>query len=231
VKALLATAYYATRRFAALGGPCHVVSFDNGRICSMNPAGLVLALTNRIGIARESFLVDVIPTPQAQFYGIAAAVIHLLGAPRGVGTTALPGELIGKVQRLVDVQIDLTLSSTTLSYALADHLDTAQPDRTRYLRVGLHPVDFTFLATLALDPSGELIGGKWNGDPADGPDDLVFVGGGPLLQSDGGTGLEFIPQIPWPLVEALARASVDARSALPVIDLRKGIEPTAAEPF
>ena len=123
-----------------------------------------------------------------------------------------------KIASLVDVAIELDLSSTTLPYAAANVL-ASRGDPTRYRRVGLVPVVKKYEATLALDGSGELIGGRWRGNPADGPDDILVVGGGPTLTASGD--LDNADTVPWWFVQALAHASVDDASPTPTVDLRK----------
>jgi hypothetical protein len=182
----------------------------------MNPAVLVLALANRLGLARRTFMMDIIPTPQSQFYDIASARIHPLGAPHPLGDTPVDPELAPRVGSLVDVQLDLQLSSTTLSYSAADR----RLDDTHYERVGLKSVPASYRATLALDRGGEILGGRWGGDPPDGPDMMVFLDGPPLTAEDGGSALQGMPEMDWPFVEALVAASVDAVSAQPTVDLR-----------
>jgi inner membrane protein len=218
VKALLAVAYYWTETMVPLGGECHVVSFDSARVCSMNPAVLVLALGNRLGLARRTFMMDIIPTPQSQFYDIASARLRELGPPYPLGSTPVDPEFAPRIGSLVDVAVDLELSSTTLSYAAADR----RQDDTHYEKVGLKPVPASYLATLALAPSGEILGGRWSGDPPDGPDMMVFLDGPPLTAEDGGTALQGMPELDWPFVQALVDASVDAASTKPTLDLRAG---------
>ncbi|HEX4621107.1 MAG TPA: metal-dependent hydrolase, partial [Myxococcaceae bacterium] len=155
VKALLAVAYYWTETMIPLGGECHLVSFDSARVCSMNPAVLVLALANRLGLARRTFMMDIIPTPQSQFYDVASARIHPLGAPHPLGETPVDPELAPRVDSLVEVQLDLQLSSTTLSYSAADR----RLDDTHFERVGLKAVPASYRATLALGPGGAILGG------------------------------------------------------------------------
>jgi hypothetical protein len=74
-----------------------------------------------------------------------------------------------------------------------------------------------YSATLALDDATELIGGEWTGDPADGPDDMFMISGGPLLV---GNRIELANEISWPLVRELAHASVDDGPSMPTVDLR-----------
>jgi membrane-bound metal-dependent hydrolase YbcI (DUF457 family) len=218
VKALLAAAYNRTQSECAIGESCTTVSFDAGATCSMNPAVLVIAIANRIGIARQSFLVDALPTRAKQYYAVASARVSLLGEPRALGDTTTEPALQGRVSSLVDVGIDLELSSTTLPYAPANVVDRSFPDGTHYERAGVHPVSMHYRATLALGSDSDLVGGRWEGDPADGPDDVYLVTGEPLLK-DGGM-LADSEALYWPLVRELARASVDAEAPLPTVDLR-----------
>ncbi len=216
VKSFLALAYDQPRTMTVVGTVCTTLSFDAPATCSMNPAVLVIAITNRIGLARQSFLVDALPTIAKQYYAVASARAHA-GNPRPVGDAPMDGALAGRVTSVVDADIELTLSSTTLAYARANVLDRTSPDGTRYERVGLVPVVMNYSATLALDSRGELIGGQWTGDVPDGPDDVLIVSGGPTLDGDK---LATADQIPWSFVRELARASVDDTSAVPTVDLR-----------
>ena len=217
VKALLATAYYWTEGGGALGGNCDAVAFDLGARCSMNPAGLVLAVANRLGLAGTSFLVDVFPSPQSQNYAVAAARLDVLRPPSPVGATPLDAALAGRVASVVDVRVTLELASTTLPLAAADELAPGG-DGTRYQRVGVRGVTRGWSATLALGPGGEVLGGRWIDEPPDGPDNLAFVGSGPLL-TDAGT-LVGHPHLEWRVLRALAEASVDEASLAPAVDLR-----------
>jgi hypothetical protein len=192
----------------------------------MNPAALVVALTNRLGLAQQSFLIDVHPSRQNQYYPVASATVRLLGAPRPLGDTPVLPELTGHVAQVVDVEVHLALSSTTLGFAVGDVPDGS--DGTRYKKVGLHEVPFTWNATLALDADQALIGGKWNGDPPIGPDSIAFLSGGPLL-TDGGY-VDFNPGLKWSVVEALAQASADANAAAPRVDVAAVLDAGVATP-
>ena len=202
VKALLAVAYYEPVTELTLGKTCDVVAFDSGATCSMNPALLVLALANRIGIARQSFLVDAVPTIAKQYYAVARARI----------------DVTRREPSLADVAIELVLSSTTLRYARADVKDESDPSGTRYRHVGVVPVTARYRARLALDAGSRITGGMWTGDPPDGPDAVLVVDGGPKVDEHGM--LAAAKHIPWPFVRELARASADGASAAPSLDLR-----------
>jgi hypothetical protein len=217
VKALLAAANYWNQTIVEVGDRCDVVRLDSGQACSMNPAALVVAAANRLGVAHSSFLIDVHPTPQNQYYPVAAATLRLTRAPYPLDGSNVSPELAGKVSQLADVEVHLSLSSTTLGFAPADVPDPRGPDTTRYQRVGLREVPFTWNATLALGEDQQLLGGRWNGDPAIGPDSIAFLSGGPLL-TDGGM-VEFNPGLKWSVVKALAEASVDDGAPAPRVDV------------
>lgn len=217
VKSLLSVSYYTAKDERIIGDFCREVAFDSGRTCSMSPAVLVIALANRIGLAHESFLIDALPTIAKQYYAVAAATITLVGAPRAVGSTPRVRALEGKVEQVVDVRVDLVLSSTTLSYAKVNVPDPSAADGSRYARVGVVPVPMSYTAELALDREGELVGGRWTGDPADGPD-AIFMGlGGPKLEADGR--LSAATEIPWGFVRELAKKAVEDGPSMPRIDL------------
>ena len=214
VKALLAEAYYWESNTGVLGGPCEVVRFDPGRECSMNPGGLLIGTINYLARAKRSFLIEVFPTRQAQYFAVAAARVEVTKGPYPPsGDEPFEKGLEERVAQLVDVDFAYDLSSTMLSEERGNVPDPADP--TRYQKVGLHVVPFRWSATVLLDAAGEIIGGRWRGDPADGPDAAAFVGGGPLL--DGGTVLERHPYLQWPFIEALAEASVSPVAELPVL--------------
>jgi hypothetical protein len=99
VKALLGAAYYQVEDGALLGDVCTRVSFDNARTCAMSPATLVLATLNALGRQRLSFLIDVFPTPQAQYYAVASARVHL----------------VRETSSELEVQLDFALASTVMS--------------------------------------------------------------------------------------------------------------------
>ncbi len=219
VKALLATAFSMPRGAVQLGTNCPIVALDPGAVCGMNPAGLVLSVVNRIGLAHQTFLLDTLPTPAIQFYPVAEAEVKLLRPPHPLGREALDPSLVGQVKSLADVEIDFTLSSTTLPYAPANRVDPEATDGSRYLRVGLRPVRFTYRATLALGPNSEILGGRWNGEPQEEPDSVAFVPGEPLLADDGTT-LAPPEVLSWPLIRRLAEASAAPDPAGAVVDLR-----------
>ncbi|HEY8077952.1 MAG TPA: hypothetical protein VIF62_27690, partial [Labilithrix sp.] len=213
VKSLLAVAYYDIGQ-KTLGGGCERVGFDVGATCSMNPAVLVLVAANRLGVAKRSFVIDALPTIAKQFYAVASVTIHVVREPHAPRGEPIEPSLASRVASLVDVEVDVVASSTTLSYARADVAE----DATHYAHVGLVPVVFHYAATLALDANTTLIGGRWTGDPPDGPDLVFFPDRDPLVDDAGM--LKAADRIPWAFVRELARASADPRAEHPSLDVR-----------
>lgn len=205
VKALLAVAFYTLEDTEVLGGHCEWVDFDPGRSCSMNPGGLTLAVLNHVGLGRQSFLLDVHPAVQSQNYAIASAQVDVTRGPYAPTSEPVEPELSPRLAQLVDVDLSFELSSTMLPVEPSDQPEPA--DAGHYRRVGLRAVPFAWRATLALDAQGEIIGGRWRGDPANGPDSASFVSDRPMM--DAGTALDVNPKIDWRFVKALARASAE----------------------
>jgi inner membrane protein len=218
IKALLAVAYYDTRSITVVGGTCEKIAFDPAETCSMEPTVLVMAIVNRIGLARDSFYIDALPSIAKQYYSVARARVHVVRGPRPpLGEPSEPA-LAGRIASLVDVEIAMTLSSTTLTHAVANVPDPGAADGSRYARVGLVPVEVRYQATIALDATSEMIGGRWTGDPAEGPDNVIIVSGGPKVLDNGM--LAAASALPWSFVRELARASADDGPLRPTLDLR-----------
>jgi len=190
-----------------IGDICAKPAFDSVASCGMNPAVLVLATLNRIGIAHTSFLVDAVPSIAKQYYAVAAVMVHVEGQPTAIGATPIEPELADRATTIVGVTIDLTLSSTTLSYSKVERAGE---------RVGLVPVRMHYTATLALDADQELVGGMWTGNDA--PDDVLVVGAEPELVANGKVKAAY--RIPWSIVRELARASADDGPSPALVDLR-----------
>lgn len=201
LKALLGLAWFQPVKAQAIGVQCLTAMLDNGRVCSMNPAGYVVTVLNRLGLARRSFLVDVHPSPEIQYYAVAAATVTL-------------GEQHGP---LLDFESTLELSSTTLPPSAADQPDPSAPGR--YQKVGVRTVSFHYSGQLLLGADGELLGGRWTGDPADGPDCLGFVLGGPQLTGNGTLAIN--PNVSLNAVLTLAHASAADGGTLSAADVFK----------
>ena len=220
VKALLAFSHYWTDGATLVGEQEEFVDIDSGKRSSMNPATLVLTLLNRVGLAKQSLLIDVYPTPQTQFYAVGSALVHVAREPYLRTSEPFWPAFDVSIAKLVDVEITVELSSTTLPSRVADVLDSSHADGSWYQLVGFRPVVKRWSATLVLDARSQIIGGRWTGENPNGPDSAVFVEGGPLLV-DGGV-LDINNSVRWDIVEAIAHASVDHGAAAPRVDLSDG---------
>lgn len=214
IKALLAAAYFEPAEISAVGELCKEVSFDSGRRCSVHPAALLIAALNRVGLTGESFLLEAHSTRQTQYFPVASVTVRIARQPYAPSSEPIIAELKPRVAKLVDVAMEFELASTLLRASSAN-----VPDESllgAYQRVGTHPVVLTYEATLALDAEGELIGGRYTGDPADGPDQLQFVSGSPSLNDDGT--ISAFPGLRWSAIDALAKASVSTASEVPTVN-------------
>ncbi|MBX7101904.1 MAG: metal-dependent hydrolase [Myxococcaceae bacterium] len=228
IRALLAVSYYWQTDELELGGACPRASFDSGATCSMNPATFALALLNLLGRERRSFLVDVFPSPRGQYAAIASATVTVVRPPYPPADEPRVAELQAVTASLVDLRFDVTLSSTELG--IAEGIALERPgDPTRYRRIGVRPSRWSWSATVALDAQGQLLGGRWTGDPPDGPDSILLASGGPLV-SDAGT-LVGSPGIRWPVVQALARASVSEGDEEPTLVSCAAIQADSGQPW
>jgi hypothetical protein len=161
-----------------------------------------LTTLNRLGVAHESFLVDVYPSLQTQFFPVTAATITL-GEEHALADTPVADGFGTKIERLVDFDARFELSSTTLPASAADVKQAGMTGR--YEKVGVRPVRFEWSGTLALGAGSEILGGRWTGDPANGPDAVMFVEGEPCV-GDAGT-LELNPSLSLAPIERLAELS------------------------
>lgn len=204
IKALLAVSFDEPG-ITIVGQVCTTMAFDAVSACAMNPGVFVIAALDRIGIARTTFLVDALPTIAKQYYAVAGVTVRVTREPYDLDPTGIRIDSEVHADKLVDVAIDLVLSSTTLSYAKVDRVDAP---------VGLVPYVVHYSATLAL-ANDAIVGGAWTSDDA--PDDILFVGKEPVFAPNGNPLAAY--RIPWPLVVRLAQASAGPVEH-PTIDLR-----------
>ncbi len=190
IKALLALAYYKVEYddYARLGSRCksnvynttsstmntvgnyddeEPISYkrvDDPKCRGLNPATFVIALQTRLGIAKESFVVDKIQDKKVSNHPIGEAQIDILRSPyaftfKEYGMHASPGTV-----RLLDVKISVFLSST----ALSDDDAVNRPidfKKGIYKKIGFIPEETdspkVYYATLELDKWDQIIGGEW----------------------------------------------------------------------
>lgn len=217
IKALLGLAMASAELLHwSAGTRCESWAMSTPDCIDLNPATFVVALVNRLGIAKQSFVIDQNPLQPVVNDPIRSAEIHLLNNPYRVSG-------IEGVTYLVEVQIDIAAASTLLNDAAAN----VRADGNGFFK----PVEggeahLVYQATLALDERFNLVGGRWIGTQMSGPD---FIWG--LL-------LDPIPQIQqvdhlvtnrfmrWSFVSALQKASVSASPQIPVIRYEDIIKPT-----
>ncbi|MHA7630219.1 metal-dependent hydrolase [Corallococcus sp. M7] len=218
VKALLAAAYYQPAEIHTVSELCTGSGFDVSARCSVHPAAFALAVLNRLGIGGQSFVVEVHPTKQSQYHSVAGATVRLTREPYAPSSEPLAPELAPRVAKLVDVDIELSLSSTLLPASATDVLDPKWPEGSGYAKVGARPLVQHYPMTLALDASGEIVGGRYTGDPPDGPDQLGVTSPLPSLRAEGI--VDAAPPLRWQAIEALARASVSTDPSPPFVDVK-----------
>lgn len=192
IKALLGLAYYKIDygEFARLGNRCkdYVSVEDNGffditrsrsdgddaivyqrvddKNCrGINPASFVLALQNRLGIAKTPFIIDKVQGKEVSNHPIGEAIITVLREPYVPTYIEKHGDILSPgTQKIVELEIGLWLGSTALH-------DSEAVNRTIDSRIGLYKkVGFKperednprkYYATLELDKWNNIIGGEW----------------------------------------------------------------------
>src|SRR5207302_5397715 len=98
--------------------------------CSMNPGGLVIGALNYLGRARRSFLIEVHPTRQAQYYSVASGRVDVTKPPYDPTDEPFEAGMKARVAKLVDVELWFELSSTMLPVESGDV--PASADGTRF---------------------------------------------------------------------------------------------------
>lgn len=189
VKGLLGLAYYSVDydNYARIGSRCEKTLYDpffditggrdddynnepdirreTDKNCrGVNPATLVLTLQNRLGIAKQSFVVDKYQDHAVSNHPIGEAQIDILKDPYTYKKPSSEAFAAEGTTHLVDVRIKLWLGSTALA-------DSKAVNRVKDAEVGLYKtVGFVpekednpkkYYATLELDKNGKIIGGEW----------------------------------------------------------------------
>ncbi len=138
--------------------------YDRAECRGVNPATFVLALQNRLGIAKESFVIDKMQDLKVSNHPIGDARVDILKGPYNLnlstyGDVAAPG-----VTKLVDVKISVWLGSTALSDSKAVN-EEIDESRGLYRRIGFVPEEEDnpriYYATLELDRWHRIVGGEW----------------------------------------------------------------------
>lgn len=138
---------------------------DSDKSCrGVNPATLVLALQNRLGIAKRSFVVDKKQGNAVSNHPIGEAQINILQGPYSLSQAKYYKFEAPGTTQLVEVEIQLWLGSTALSDSKAVN-KLVDSQRGLYRKIGFVPErednPHTYYATLELDQNGKMIGGEW----------------------------------------------------------------------
>ena len=160
IKALLAMEHVArhTQRWA-LGSRCDD-SQDGRRTCQgINAATLFIALANRIGSARKSFVIDFDPGVAVLNMAVRSTRLSLLEPPIASNDS--------RFANLVRVRIEIDAASTLSSsewmvrqFFVPGYAESPEPGVVR----------FSYEAVLGLDHDLKIIGGGWYGNTDKGPD-------------------------------------------------------------
>lgn len=181
IKALLSLAYYNVDGYFRIGDRCNLSSSKaktiNGRIASkacrdMNPGSLVVALTNRIGIAGTSFVVDKNRFNSVSNHPVGSTKVTTLGTPYKISRRQFP-YASKNTKFLADVRIDMEIGSTTEKYKDASKLNP-RAGRGYYYKVGFKPEYISYFATIELDRELNILGGEWKGGKKQAPDFIWF---------------------------------------------------------
>jgi inner membrane protein len=153
IKALLGIAYlFPSSPVWDLGNRCHLDGAYNEACVDVNPASLVIAITNLIGLAKTTFIVDLATFNPIRNGPIRKAEIRVINPPYFPADRKNDYEVDDLfIKALLDVEIHLTVSKMT---QLTGELDEES---------------LIYRATLGLDSKMNLVGGRWE-DPFHHPD-------------------------------------------------------------
>ncbi|MFZ9596302.1 MAG: metal-dependent hydrolase [Bdellovibrionia bacterium] len=192
VKALLGVAYLNLEPANwDLGVRCNLDSLDSEDCRDLDPAALVIAITNLIGRAKTTFIIDQDPKSPVSNAPIRKALIRVMNPPYFTADRQpyFPVDDLN-IKWLMDVEIQLEVS------------------RIPALPYGALTETLTYPATLGLDASMNLIGGRWE-NPVHHPD---FAWGGQSRRTRPKTvdgRLVENMNLQWPVIEKiLAQSSV-----------------------
>jgi len=215
IKALLGIAYSLfTPKDWNLGNRCELDGPKSDLCLDIDPAAFVIALTNLIGLARTTFLIDKEPFIGIQNAPIRKAEIKIINPPYLTGERQSYFKVdTFKVKWLVDVEIDLVVSRITPldinSGLTSGSTQGSMPGSST------SEENLTYRATLGLDSDWNLVGGRWE-DPFHHPD---FVWGGTsILTTPERIGEKLVSngRIEWPVIQKLLEESAKAPLPSPI---------------
>jgi inner membrane protein len=209
LKALLGIAYlFPSSTLWDLGNRCQLDGPSSDACIDVNPASLVIAIANLIGLAKTSFLMSKEPFNWVSNGPVRRAEIKVVNPPYYPADRSSYFEVDDLfIKYLVDVEIRLTVSRIT-----------ALPNDSE-------EEDLTYRATIGLDSKMNLVGGRWE-DPFHHPD---FVWGSYKKQNEPALFGAFIKgnvKIEWAILKALVEQSASSvLQAKPILISQLSSEP------
>ncbi len=214
IKALLGISYLFTYpKVWDLGNRCELNTPKSQFCLDVNPAALVIALTNLIGLAKVSFIIDKEPFLGIQNAPIRKAEVKVINPPYFTSERQHFFKVEDlTVKWLVDVEINLTLSRMT-------PLDPSHEEE-----------DVSYRATLGLDKGMRLVGGRW-ADPFHHPD--FAWGGNSNLTVPGKVDDQLMGNrwMEWPVIQELVAQSSGPRPPTGPISLTQIIKTPISHGF
>ena len=204
-----------------IGSRCDLYTTSTLECNDINPASLVLALANRIGMAHEPFIVDQNPLAPVINSSVRSAEITVVRPPY----PAPPGTI---AVALIDVKIDIEVASTLLSTNTANVREAGE-GVFKHVQNSSSPL--TYEATIALDQANRMIGGRWTGRKMSGPD---FIWGVPRTAPDDIAVLDRLDanrHIRYSVLQALYAKSISTEREIPSLEITTVIPNDETELF
>lgn len=213
VKALLGYAMANVSTWSEIGTRCSI-NGPEARGCRVNAGAFFLATMNRIGLARDGFIVDGFSGTRKQFYLFDAVRLEVLQPPTSVEKLK-EWTLPTPVKSLTKVRFTMDFVSTILGDKDGGGGELPGEAPGTYKKVGRVVVPRVLEAMLALNAEGEVIGGAWLGDE-DVPDVIFFPSYLPSV--DNNERLKVNPNFYWPAIQRIYKASILPGNEHPLVD-------------
>ncbi len=212
VKALLGYALADIANWATIGIMC-TIDGPESRSCQVNAGAFFLAAMNRIGIAKDGFIVDGFSSSRKQFYLFDALRLEVLAPPQPLEEGWAAPTLVKQITR---VRFTMDFVSTLL--ADKDGAQPLEPEKGEsfYKKVGRVVAPHTLEALLALDEEGDVIGGAWVGETETVPDVIFFPGVLPSV--DDYNRLKLTPSLNWTVIKQIYLGSISPGKHTPIVD-------------
>jgi inner membrane protein len=204
LKALLGIAYlFPSSPLWDLGNRCQLDGPKNEDCIDVNPAALVIALTNLLGSAKTSFLINKYAFNSVSNVPIRNAEIRIVNPPYFPGDRSPYFEVDDLfIKALVDVEIHLTVS----------HISALPGEPGEE--------DLIYRATLGLDAKMNLAGGRWE-DPFHHPDFAFGSLTRQLTPALFGSFIKANVKIEWSVLKAILEESASPTPQLKPLEISK----------